>query len=289
MQEFLVHIRTPRIADGRQVKLKQRERDSEATTWDERLTLEFNGNAPGFRSLEIIPAPDIPVVYLAGDSTVCDQPAEPWNSWGQMLPAFLQPTVAVANYAQSGESLKSSLGARRFEKIFSTIKPGDWLLMQFGHNDMKDKASDALDTYRLNLKRLITETRSHGAKPVLVTSMERKAGAETPTLGAYPDAVRTVAREDGVALVDLNSMSLTLYHALGDRLGAAFQDGSHHNNYGSYLLAKCVATGLAGESRDFAAHLRESVLNFDPAHPDAMNNFAVPVSPDRTTDVPDGN
>jgi lysophospholipase L1-like esterase len=233
LREFLVHIRTPQIAEERTVKLKQREKDNETVTWDDRLTLEFNGEHPGLRSLEIMPAPESPVVYLAGDSTVCDQPDEPWNSWGQMLPVFFKPTVAVANYAQSGESIKSSLGARRFEKIFSQIRPGDWLLLQFGHNDMKDKAVDALAAYRSNLKRLIAETRAHNATPILVTSMERKAGAKAPTLKDYPDTVRSVAMEDNVALVDLNTMSVTLYHALGDQLGTPFQDGSHHNNYGS--------------------------------------------------------
>jgi lysophospholipase L1-like esterase len=288
-REFTVNIRTPRIGDNGTVRLKQRENDSEMVTWDEGLSLEFNGSRPCLRTLEITPAPDVPTVFLAGDSTVCDQPLEPWNSWGQMLPRFFKPGVAVANYAQSGESIKSSLSARRFEKIFSLMKPSDWLLVQFGHNDMKDKAPDALITYRRNLKSIVTQTRAKGGTPVLISSMERKAGMNAPTLAGYPDAVRGVATEDNVALVDLNAMSVQLYRALGANLGQAFQDGTHHNNYGSYELAKCVAAGIAHAKLDLARFLLEEVKTFDPAHPDPVGTFAVPPSPSRSTAKPDGN
>ena len=130
---FTVNIRTPKITGGGAVKLEDREKDY--LHWDDKLTLEFNGARPCLAALEIAPAPEAVTVYLAGDSTVTDQPREPWKSWGQMLPRFFQPGVAVANHAESGESFKSSISAHRFDKIFSTIKPGDYLFMQFGHND----------------------------------------------------------------------------------------------------------------------------------------------------------
>lgn len=282
-REFTVNIRTPRIGDKGRVRLKQREKDSETVTWDEALTLEFNGTRPSLRTVEIAPAPTAPTLFIAGDSTVCDQPNEPWNSWGQMLPRFLKPGVAVANYAQSGESIRSSLGARRFEKIFSLMKPGDWLLVQFGHNDMKDRSPDALATYRTNLKSIVARTRAKGGSPVLITSMERKAGVKAPTLAGYPDAVRAVAKEDNVALIDLHAMSVRLYRALGTNLDRAFQDGTHHNNYGSYELAKCVAAGIAATKLDLAAHLVEEVKTFEPSHPDQVEEFDLPPSPARAT------
>lgn len=288
-REFTVNIRTPRIGGSGPVRLKRREKDSETVTWDDALTLEFNGTRPCLRTVEIAPAPSAPTVYLAGDSTVCDQPVEPWNSWGQMLPRFFKPGVAVANYAQSGESIKSSLNARRFEKIFNLMKPGDWLLVQFGHNDMKDRVPDALATYRANLKSILARTRAKGGTPVLITSMERKAGVNAPTLAGYPDAVRAVAREDSVALVDLHAMSVRLYRALGANLGQAFQDGTHHNNYGSYELAKCVAAGIASAKLNLATFLVEDVRTFDPSHPDSFEKFNVPPSPTRSTRKPDGN
>ena len=288
-RQFMVNLRTPRIGDGDRVRLKQREKDSEMVTWDDALTLEFNGTRPCLRTLEIEPVPAAPTVFLAGDSTVCDQPVEPWNSWGQMLPRFFKPGVAVANYAQSGESIKSSLGARRFEKIFSLMKPGDWLLIQFGHNDMRDRAPDALATYRTNLKKIVAQTREKGGTPVLITSMERKAGVNAPTLAGYPDAVRAVAKEDNVALIDLQALSVVFYRALGANIGRAFQDGTHHNNYGSYELAQCVVSGIVAAKLDLATFLVEDAKRFDPAHPDPIETFSVPPSPMRSMAKPEGN
>lgn len=288
-REFTVNIRTPRFGDSGTVRLKQREKDSEMVTWDDALTLEFSGTHPCLRTIEIAPALSVPTVFIAGDSTVCDQPIEPWNSWGQMLPRFLKPGVAVANYAQSGESIKSSLSAHRFDKIFSLMKPGDWLLVQFGHNDMKDRAPDALVTYQANLKRIVAQAKEKGGTPALITSMERKAGVASPTLAGYPDAVRTVAKEENVALIDLQAMSVQLYKALGTNLSLAFQDGTHHNNYGSYELAKCVAAGIAASNVKLAEFLVSDVKTFDPAHPDPVQNFSMPASSLRSSDKPDGN
>jgi lysophospholipase L1-like esterase len=288
-RQFSVNVRTPLIPGGDPVRLKQREKEVESVTWDEKLTLEFNGVHPSVRKIEIAPAPSVPTVFLAGDSTVCDQPLEPWNSWGQMLPRFFEPGVAVANYAESGESIKSSLGARRFEKIFKVMKPGDWLLIQFGHNDMKDRTKGALDNYRANLRKLVAQCRAKGGTPVLITSMERKAGVNGPTLAGYPEAARSVAREQDTALIDLNAMSLKLYAALGADLGRAFQDGTHHNNYGSYELARCVAAGVTANKLELARFLTPDAKVFDPSRPDAMETFKVPASREQSALKPEGN
>ncbi len=286
---FTVNIRTPKIAGGGAVKLKTRE--NEYLHWDDKLTLEFNGARPALAALEITRVPNAVTVYLAGDSTVTDQPREPWNSWGQMLPRFFNAEVAVANHAESGESIKSSIGARRFEKIFSTIQPGDYLFLQFGHNDMKDRAPDALATYRSNLLHFVAATRRVGATPVLLTSMERKGGVERDTLADYPKTVREVAQEQKVALIDLHAMSRTLYRALGpERLHAAFQDGTHHNNYGSYELARCVVEGLRMSELPLSKFLADDVKPFSPARPDAPEEFKLPASSQRDPATkPDGN
>ena len=125
--------------------------------WDDKLTLEFNDTRPCVCAIEIDRVDDAITVYLLGDSTVCDQPREPWNSWGQMLPRFFKPDVAVANHAESGESLKSFLGAKRLDKILSTMKPGDYLFIQFGHNDQKERGEGvgAFTTYKADLKRFV--------------------------------------------------------------------------------------------------------------------------------------
>ena len=288
-RSFTVNTRTVNYPGGK-VHLKPREVTTEAVTWDDKLTLEFSGPCVVLRSLDIAPVTNVTTVYLAGDSTVCDQPLEPWNSWGQMLPRFFDETIAVANYAESGESIKSSLGAHRFDKIFSLIRPGDYLFMQFGHNDMKDKATNALAVYKSNLKAIVAKARAHGATPVLVTSMERKAGVNGPTLAGYPETVREVAREEGAALIDLNAMSLKFYRALGADIGLAFQDGTHHNNYGSYELAKCVVDGVQENKLELANHLAKDWKPFDPAKPDDVKSFYMPASPKRDPAVkPEGN
>jgi len=288
MRTFTVNVRQPEFALGGRVRLKQRELDTEMITWDDKLTLEFNGKNPSVRSLEIAPT-NVPTVFVCGDSTVCDQPREPWNSWGQMLPRIFGPGVAVANYAQSGESIKSSLGAKRFDKVFSLMKTNDWLLVQFGHNDMKDKATNALAVYKSNLKKIVRRTRELGATPMLVTSMERKNGIERDTLDGYPQTVRDVAKEDGVALIDLHSMSKVFYRALGPKLGKAFQDGTHHNSYGSYELARCVAEGIRANAPALAKFLAADAGTFDPAHPDNPDEFKLPASLAADTKKPDGN
>jgi lysophospholipase L1-like esterase len=286
--EFTVNVRRPEYAGGT-VRLKAREKEKEIWAWDEKLTLEFSGRSAPLASLEIVPEPKAITVYLAGDSTVTDQPLEPWNSWGQMLPVFFKPGVAVANHANSGESIASSRGAKRFDKIFSEIKPGDYLLVQFGHNDMKSKDPDALDYYRSQLMKIVQETRLAGANPILVTSMERKAGMHEPTLKGYPQAVREVAKELDVPLVDLNAQSVVLYEALGDNLDKAFQDGTHHTNYGSYLFAKAVVQSIRDLKLDLAQHIVDDFTGFDPHRPDPFDSVSIPASPRFDLTQPAGN
>lgn len=205
-----------------------------------------------------------------------------------MLPRFFQPEIAIANHAESGETIANSLRAQRFEKVFSRMQPGDYLFVQFGHNDQKDKGTNALPTYQTNLKKVVARTRALGGTPVLVTSMERKNGVEQDTLAGYPQTVRDVAKAEGCALIDLNAMSRIFYKALGDDLGKAFQDGTHHNNYGSYELAKCVVEGIQQAKLPLAAFVVND-FNFDPAKPDDVNKFEMAVSPTASKEKPLGN
>lgn len=285
---FIVNLRTPEISGGNHVHLKPREKSTEMWDWDEKLTLEFNGTNPAIRSLQIEPV-KVPTVYLIGDSTVCDQPAEPWNSWGQMLPRFFKPEIAVANNAESGETIANSLRAQRFEKIFSLMQPGDYLFVQFGHNDMKSHATNALAMYKSDLEKVVARTRSLGGTPVLVASMERKNGIEQDTLMGYPQAVRDVAKEEGCALIDLNAMSKVFYRALGSDLDKAFQDGTHHNDYGSYELAKCVVERIKQDNLPLAKYIVDDFGDFNPAKPDAVATFSMPVSPVSSVAKPLGN
>ena len=302
VRRFCVNVRTPSFPPGGAVRLKAREKTGEFWDWDDKLTLEFSGERPCVCSVSIAPAPGVPTVYLAGDSTVCDQPYEPLNSWGQMLPRFFGPGAAVANHAESGESLRSFVSEQRLAKLDSVMRPGDFLFIQFGHNDQKERGPNvgAFTTYKADLERFVADARTHGATPVLVTPVSRRTfgdGASvTNSLGDYPEAVRRVAREQGVPLIDLNAMSKVLYEALGpEKAKALFPsingrvEATHHNNYGSYELAKCVVEGIKAGRLSLAQLLLGDTAPFDPAHPDSIERFAVPASPKVQDQVPYGN
>ena len=286
-RSFLVNARTPAIPGGGEVRLKDREKTFEARAWDNRLTLEFTDAHPAVRTVEVEKAGNVPTIYIVGDSTSTDQPREPFNSWGQMLPTFFKPEIAIANHGESGESLRGFLGENRWAKLLSVIKPGDYVLIQMGHNDQKEKGEGigAFTSYMSDLKRFVSDARQHGATPVVVTPMNRQtfddAGKITNSLGDYPEAVRQVAKEENVALIDLNAMSKLFYEALGPadaHLAFAGSDKTHHDNYGSYELAKCIVEGIRQDKLPIAKYLFD-IPPFDPAHPDPVSKFDIPAEP----------
>ncbi|HEY3835204.1 MAG TPA: rhamnogalacturonan acetylesterase [Bryobacteraceae bacterium] len=294
--QFIVNVRTPQIAGDGEVRLKPREKTLEAAAWDNKLTLEFSNSAPKVDSIEVEKA-EVPTLYIAGDSTSTDQPREPYNSWGQMLTRFFKPEIAVANHGESGESLKGFIGERRLAKLETLMKPGDWLLVQMGHNDQKEKGEGvgAFTTYQASLKQMIAAARAHGVTPVLVTSMNRLTfdadGKITNSLGDYPEAVRQTAREEKVALIDLNAMSKPFYETLGPvkaHVAFAGKDTTHHSDYGSYELAKCIVQGIKDAHLDLAKYLVD-VPPFDPAHPDSPDAFDIPADPEGPVARPYGN
>ncbi len=283
-RSFVVNIRNAQLTappenapGGVAVRLKPRELDS--VTWDDKLTLEMTGPAPHVSALTVERV-EVPTLFLFGDSTVTDQRCEPSASWGQMLTAFMGPNVAVANHAESGETLKSFVTELRLDKALSFMKPGDFALIQFGHNDQKiqwpQTYADAANTYRSYLRTYIAEVRRRGGTPLLVTSPERRNfnpdGHIRSTLADYAAAVRAVAAEEKVTLVDLNAASIAFYEALGpEKSPLAFgddgKDGTHHNNYGAYILARAVIEGIRKSDSPLAALIAPDLAPFDPAHP----------------------
>ena len=291
---FIVNVRTPALSPpppnapgGAAVRLASEEINS--PDWDDTLTLDVPECASLVTDVTVDPV-HVPTVYLVGDSTVTDVWPGPGASWGQMLPRFFKPDVAVANHAKSGASLKSFLTELRLDKVLSGLAPGDWLMIQFGHNDQKKQWPrtyvEADTTYRAYLHVYITEARRRGAIPVLVTSPERRNFDERnqikDSLEGYPDAMRAIAREESVALIDLNAMSEAFYEALGpERAVLAFRDDgrdkTHHSDYGAYELARMVITGVrAVDPRligDLAQHLSPDAAAFDPRKPDPPERF----------------
>lgn len=293
---FIVNVRRPEFPGGI-VKLKDREKTMESWAWDDKLTLEFNGSSPSVSAVTVEKT-DVPTVFLLGDSTVCDQPREPYASWGQMLTAFFRPTVAIANHAESGESLRSSLGAMRLDKVLSLLKKGDFVVIQFAHNDEKEKGDGvgAMATFKASLVKYVDAVRAKGATPILVTPMHRRTfdanGKITNSHGEYPDAVRLVGREKAVAVVDLTSISKVLYETLGkDGSGALFKegDGTHHSNYGAYELALLIAHSLKSQKMPLASHLVRNLPKLDAKKPLPFPEFKIPASPLITDQKPPGN
>ncbi|WP_414663779.1 GDSL-type esterase/lipase family protein [Horticoccus sp. 23ND18S-11] len=304
---FIVNTRTPRIQQtgtiaAGEVRLKApRESTQEAWAWDDALTLEFADAQPALCAVVIEPV-QVPTVFLLGDSTVCDQMREPYASWGQMITRWFKPVVAVANHGESGETYRDSIGRRRLDKILSVMQPGDWLIMQFGHNDQKQiaaKSGAPFTTYKEELKRHVDGARARGGIPVIVSPMERRgfddAGQVRPSLIEYADAARQAAQELQVAFIDLNAMSKVLYAALGpEKSTVAFAtpggkvDNTHHNNYGSYQLAKCIVQAIREQRLPLGLWIVDDFTPFNPAQPDDPATFTVPASGEFTNQRPLG-
>jgi lysophospholipase L1-like esterase len=307
---FTVNVRVPMIAGTfSRVDLKPRELNK--LDWDDKLTFEFNGKRPCINTIEISNADDVVTVYLAGNSTVVDQDDEPWASWGQMFPRFFKPGIAISNQAESGLSLGSFMSSKRFAKVLSTMKAGDYLFIEFGHNDQKEKGSNdgAFKSYSERLSFFIHEVKKKGGIPVVVTPANRRSFGEDGkienSLDDYPDAARQVASREKVSLIDLNAMTKVFYETLGvDKSQKAFviypantwpgqtedfNDNTHFNGYGAYELTKCVIEGIKANQLDMAKFLIDSLPAFDPAHPDPVETFDLPISPKSSVIKPDGN
>lgn len=304
---FIVNTRTPRIAPvtgivAGSVRLKApRESVQEAWAWDQAVTLEFSGTYPAVHSIEIEPV-DVPTVFLLGDSTVCDQSKEPYSSWGQMITRWFEPTIAVANHGESGETYRDSINRRRLDKIASVMRPGDWLLMQFGHNDQKQIAAGnggPFTTYKEEIRVHVDAIRARGGQVIIISPMERRgfdsSGEVKPSLASYAQAASEVAREMSIPFVDLNRLSRKLYAALGvERSALAFAsldgrvDNTHHNNFGSYELAQCIAEEIRRLKLPLAEHLSRNFKGFDPSHPDDPAEFRLPSSSEVTNQRPLG-
>ena len=201
------------------MRIKPRERSK--LNWDDKLTIEINGDRPQCAAIRIEPDHRVPTLFLTGNSTVVDQDEEPWASWGQMIPRFFDAEVCFANYAESGECADTFIRAGRLKKALSQMKPGDYMFMEFGHNDQKQKGPGrgAYYSFATSLKTFIDEVRQCGGHPVLVTPTCRRAfkdGKIQPTHADYPDAVHWVAEREQVPLIDLQEMTRVLFEALGE-------------------------------------------------------------------------
>lgn len=231
------------------------------------LDLRFGGSAPRLADLKVTPAPRRPQLFLAGDSTVCDQPGDPYSGWGQQLPQYLKKGISVANYADSGEGSQSFLNN---PALFPTLKPkvnrGDLVLIQLAHNDKQTPA----DVYRANLTALIEGVRERGGQPVLVTPIVRRWFNSDGTLNNgtalivnglgvdLPAEMRSLAADRGVPLVDLTALTKRRVEELGPEASKALflynekRDNTHTSvrgatEFAALVLGELRAQGLVPE------------------------------------------
>jgi lysophospholipase L1-like esterase len=221
--------------------------------------------------LSFVPPKQNPVsVFLIGDSTMAEKAADkfPETGWGMKLQPFFAENVVIKNHAVNGRSTKSFIAEGRWKKVLDELKKGDYVFIQFGHNDQKvtdsTRYTNPYTAYRTNLIRYVTESRSKGAIPVLLTPVVRRDFNEQGTLldthGAYPEVMRTVAKELKVQLIDLQlkteemvisygpekSKELYLWVEPGDK---NYPDGKQDNTHFCPKGAETVALIVANEIR----------------------------------------
>ena len=180
-------------------------------------------------------------IYLCGDSTAASFPERqaPFTGWGQMLPAHL-PGCQVINRAMAGRSTKSFLADGRLQAIERELQPGDLLLIQFTHNDTSDlvwRHTDAWSSFRNNLSIFVDTARTHGAIPVLLTPICRRYwsdGRLQQTHGDYPQAIRTLAQQKGVALIDLYALSFAAVSEMGEEASSELYLRAEPGQYPAY-------------------------------------------------------
>lgn len=231
--------------------------NGDAYTKKDRLNIAILGTCPQINTLEITQI-DVPTIYMAGDSTVTDQkadypyhPSSTYCGWGQMLGQFLHPGIAVSNHAQSG-STTQAFKECNWNVVKERLKPGDFLFVEFGHNDQKIETLDAFGGYAENLRFYVRESRALGAVPVLCTSINRILFQENGTLmnllGDYGEAVRQVGREMEVPVIDLLRRTTEFFETVGpvDSWNYFWGDGenrdyTHTNDIGGNVVARFAA------------------------------------------------
>ncbi|MDQ0113428.1 rhamnogalacturonan lyase family protein [Paenibacillus harenae] len=257
---------------------------------DGQMNFDFTGTAPKINALVITKqaertAGEQPTVYMAGDSTVqtYDPYWEPEAGWGQMLPRFFSDAVVFKNHAIGGRSSKSFIVEGRLDEVLRAIKPGDYFLVQFGHNDatisVPDRYASPAD-FKNYLKTYVEGATQRGATPILVTPMGRRdynadTGKFNVSFPEYVQAMKEVAAELNVPLVDLSTLSVAYYDSIGVQASLsvflhvepgiyqAFPNGSadntHFQEYGAIQLARLLAGGIAELELPLADYVAEIV------------------------------
>ncbi|AYV68547.1 MULTISPECIES: rhamnogalacturonan acetylesterase [Niallia] len=213
--------------------------------------------------------PDKITIFIAGDSTAAEKTPDkrPETGWGEKLSTFFTDQIVIDNRAVNGRSTKSFINEGRLSAIEEAIHPGDYLFIQFGHNDQKDdpaRGTDPYEDYQTNLHTFIHTANKHNAHPVLLTSVSRRHFRnqliDHMSLGEYPQAMRELAKTSKVALLDIHKKSIDFFQSLGPDLSRNFflhleayessnypigvKDDTHFNNQGAEAVAKLICNAI---------------------------------------------
>jgi lysophospholipase L1-like esterase len=238
-----------------------------------------------FLAAFVMPSQNKIKVYLIGDSTMCDYEPEraPVTGWGMPFRIFFDFTVEIDNRARGGRSTRTFISEGRWQPVAENLKEGDYVLIQFGHNDeakeerYKDRYTPVPD-YKTNLVKFIAETKARKAKPVLITPVSRlrfKDGKALETHAEYTAAVYEVAKQQNVPLIDLDKKSRELYQQLGEENAKLLfmqlapgehpaypegqKDNTHFNEYGARRIAQLVLAGLKENGIELADRIVKPV------------------------------
>ncbi|TRZ55881.1 MAG: rhamnogalacturonan acetylesterase [Rhodocyclaceae bacterium] len=226
-----------------------------------------------------------PALHLAGDSTMADKPLVPPNperGWGQLFGEFVREPERIVNHAVNGRSTKNFRDQGRWAHLVSELAPGDYVLIQFGHNDAKLddplRYAEPGTAYRENLRRFVREVRERRAHPLLATPLMRRnfdsANILIDTHGEYAPVMRSVAAEEGVPLLDLHRASAGLLRRLGPDGSKAYflwiepgqyarypkgkEDNTHFTETGARAMAALAADALRRQGHPLAGWLKEN-------------------------------
>lgn len=221
-------------------------------------------------------------IYLVGDSTMANKPLEnnPERGWGQVLPKFFNDKIAIENHAKNGRSTKSFIDEGRWDSVMTKVKKGDYVFIQFGHNDAKiedpKRYAEAHTTYKENLIRFVDDCTSKGAIPILLTSIVRRKfddnGHLLDTHGDYPSVMREVAKAKNVLLIDMNEKSKKLVAEYGPEkskllylhiepgvyklLPDGKKDDTHFSELGAIKMAELAVEGIRELNVDLVNYLK---------------------------------
>ena len=212
-------------------------------------------------------------IHLMGDSTMAEKDltgGNPERGWGMMFQNFLDDSYQVVNYAQNGRSTKSFIDRGLWAKVYDALQPGDYVFIQFGHNDAKaddpERYAPAFGAYQDNLRTFIRGARAKGATPVLLTPVARRwfkeNGLDRNCHTDYPAAMKQVAQEEGVTLLDITTKSLDWLEGLGDEASKAYfmisigkDDNTHTVACGARKVTEMVCETLKEQIPAIGDHL----------------------------------